>query len=203
MVAGADVTAGVIAKQISMAVTGPPALAPDAAAGLDAGIGAGAAEAIACCVTAGGAGVAGSEDGGWPRTKFNVVPGGKTTRWPVATAETLEGTFFGLPKPPRTDPTALAAPAAALCAALVTLAELLVTAMAWPLITTEESCATQPDPFRASVRVAGAPWAIVTPLPALTGLVTEVRYCLPAGSLAESTASIILTTTVMPATGGF
>src|SRR5882757_3228257 len=68
---------------------------------------------------------------------------------------------------------------------------------------TETSCVVQPDPllFFARVTAATAPCGMVTPLPASTALVTEARYCLPAGSLPESTVSIILTATVVPAAG--
>lgn len=160
-----------------MAVKWPPALLPDAATGLGAvlafgGAGATGGGATGVELAAGGAAFA---DSVALRTKLKVVPGGKTTRAPVATAATLGGTFLGLPKLLKTELAAFATLPTAFCAVLVTLAELLVTATACPLITTEESCATQTDPLLASVTVAAAPCVIVTPLPALTGWVTELR----------------------------
>src|SRR6202035_1161761 len=68
-------------------------------------MGPGAAEAVSVCA----AGAAGAIDptvlaaGGWLSTKVSVIPGGRTTRWPTATAATMGGTFFGLPNPPRTE----------------------------------------------------------------------------------------------------
>ena len=44
-----------------------------------------------------------------PRTKLNVVPGGNTTCWPVATAATLEETFARRPNAPTAELTALPA----------------------------------------------------------------------------------------------
>jgi hypothetical protein len=143
-------------KQISIEDTPPDADALDAveeagaalgdgigeragpAAELDP-VGAGIAERVAAAsgvsgaaLAAGAASAAGlAEATGVATTKVNVTPGGKTTRWPVATAVTAAGGALR-PNPPKTDPTAFAAVDAALCAALVTLAELLVTAIACP-----------------------------------------------------------------------
>ena len=112
---------------------------------LDARVGAGAADAAAGALltaeaeargllaagAASATGAAPPELPGVATTKVNVTPGGKTTRWPVATAVTAAG-GARRPNPPKTEPTVFAAVAAALCAALVTLAELLVTAIACP-----------------------------------------------------------------------
>jgi hypothetical protein len=155
---------------------------------------AGAAEAVRGCE-------AGLDAGGWLSTKVSVAPGGSTTRCPVATAVAPEGTFTWCPKPPSTELMELTALLAALCVAEVTLAAPLVTATGWPLMLTETSCVVQPDPPFTRLTAAAAPCGIVTPLPASTAFVTEARYCLPAGSLLESTASIILTATDAPAAG--
>src|SRR6266851_559814 len=54
-----------------------------------------------------------------------------------------------------------------------------------------------------SVTVAIDPCGMVTPFPASAGFSTIPRYCLPAGSLLESTASRILTASVVPTAGRF
>ena len=127
-----------------------------------------------------------------------MAPGGKITRSPIATDCAVEGIFGFLPKIP---PMALLTVAAAFCAALVTVAELLDTVTVCPSMIRDESCATQFVPFLASVTAAMAPCGMVTLLPALTALETVARYCLPAGSRLESTVSIIRTSTVVPGVG--
>jgi hypothetical protein len=82
-------------------------------------------------------------------------------------------------------------------------AEPLVTAIVWPLMTTDDRCATHPALSLTSVTVAGEPREITTPPPASAGSLTMARYCLAALSLPESTASIILTEIVAPADGAF
>ena len=78
-----------------MAVNGPLEPAEGVAAEVDEEFGAGAVAGATGCA-ADGAGAAGAAElgaGGWLSTKVKLVPGGRTTRWPVATAVTLGGAF--------------------------------------------------------------------------------------------------------------